>query len=398
MFLNNNLKKIDMKNTYKLLYGVLALLIIVTYSCKKSDVGGTGAPTITRVRTVTKNDTVNNVVKRITLDSSTTQRVITIVSQDSTVTEGGLGNQYAIVGTNLLTTKSVSFNGVNVYFNPGLLTDHSIIITIPSLTSTAAQVPFGPGQTDKIIVVTKYGTVTYNFPIRQPAPVITSFLPQVANPGDTVTITGQVFNGVTAVAFDKIPATIVGTPTATTVQVRVPQGVSSNFIYVTTPGGTAVSTTNFGFKYVVYTEALTPGWGQNGGYDGYESTKTYNDKSHPESGTYDIACVFTNIYGELQLGYGGATPVNVSTLGLTALKFSVYAGAGYTAGQRVQIVINGNYVGSAEVLLTVKPGAYTDFIVPLSSLGSPTTIKEIVIQNYGVGEPCTIYVDNIGFI
>ena len=236
MFLNN-LNKIDMKKTYKLFYGLLSVLMVLAFSCKKNDLGGTGAPTISRVRTVTKNDTTDNVVKRITLDSRITQNTTTLVGFDSTVVSGGLGNQYAIIGTNLLTTKSLTINGVSVYFNPALLTDHSIIFTIPSLTSTATQVPFGPDQTNKIVVVTKYGPVSFNFPITQPPPVITSFAPQVANPGDIVTITGQVFNGVTSVRFDKIPATIVGTPTATQIQVQVPQGVSSNLIYVTTPVG-----------------------------------------------------------------------------------------------------------------------------------------------------------------
>jgi len=384
-----------MKKNYKLFCGILSLLVVFAFSCKKSYQGGTGAPTITRVRTVSKNDTIT-VVKRITLDSSVTEQTTRLVGFDSTVTSGGLGNQYAIIGTNLLTTRTVSFNGVDVYFNPALLTDNSIIITIPSLTSTAAQVPFGPNQSNKLVVTTSHGTVTFNFPIIQPPPIITSFAPQVANPGDIVTITGQVFNGVTAVRFDKIPATIVGTPTATQIQVQVPQGVSSNFIYVTTPGGTAVSTANFGFKYVVYTESATLGWGQNGGYDGYNSVLVYNDKTHPESGTYDISCAFTNSYGALQLGYEGATAVSVSKLGLTSIKFSVYAGAGFTAGSRLQVVINGAY-GSA-ALVTLTPGAYTDFIVPLSSLGNPSSITEIVLQDYGVSPPCTIYVDNIGFI
>ena len=387
-----------MKKNYKLFYGILSLLLVIAFSCKKNDNGGTGAPTITRIRTLTKNDTVNGVVKRITLDSSITTTTTTLVGFDSTVTAGGLGNQYAILGTNLLTTESVTINGVSVYVNPALLTDHSIIITIPSLTSTATQVPFGPDQSNKLIVTTKYGTVSFNFPITQPPPIITSFAPKVANPGDIVTITGQVFNGVTAVRFDNIPATIVGTPTATQIQVKVPAGVSSNLIYVTTPGGTAVSATNFGFKYVVYTESLASGWGGqgSGGYDGYNSTRVYNDQSHPEAGSYDIMTTFTNNYGALQLGYGGATPVNVSTLGLTSIKFSIYAGAGFTAGQKIQVVINGAY-GSA-VVVTVTPGAYTDFVVPLSSLGNPTSITEIVLQNYGVTPPCVIYVDNIGFI
>lgn len=387
-----------MKKTYKLFYGLLSILMVCAFSCKKNDVGGKGAPTISRVRTVTKNDTINNVVKRITLDSSVTQSTTRLVGFDSTVTSGGLGNQYAIIGTNLLTTKSLTINGVNVYFNPALLTDHSIIFTIPSLTSTATQVPFGPDQTNKLVVTTKYGTVSFNFPITQPPPVITSFAPQVANPGDIVTITGQVFNDVKAVRFDNIPATIVGTPTSTQIQVQVPQGVSSNLIYVTTPGGTAVSATTFGFKYVVYTESLATGWGGqgSGGYDGYNSTRTYNDETYPEAGKYDIKTVFTDPYGALQLGYGGATAVSVSKLGLTSIKFSVYAGAGYTAGKKLQIVINGSY--STAVLVTLTPGAYTDYIIPLSQLGNPSSITEIVLQNYGVSPPCTIYVDNLGFI
>ncbi len=387
-----------MKNIYSLFYGALILLIAFSYSCQKNDVGSVSAPTILKVRTISQYDTIYNVVRRITLDSSISQTKYPILLHDSTVVSGGLGNQYAIIGTNMATTKTVSFNGVQVYFNPALLTDHSIIITIPGLTSTAAQVPYGPSQSNKLVVVTKHGTVSYNFPIKQPVPVILSFAPQVANSGDTIVIKGLVFDGASAVTFDKIPATIIGTPTTSTIRVVVPVGVTSNFIYVTTPGGTAVSSTNFGFKYVIFTESLTAGWGGqgSGGYDGYNSVRTYNDKTQPESGSYDISCQFTNQYGALQLGYGGATAINVKALGLTALKFSIYAGKGYTAGQKIQVVINGGYGSAAQV--TVKAGAYTDFVVPLSSLGNPTVINELVLQNLGVSPPCTIYIDNLGFI
>lgn len=387
-----------MKNLYKIIYGILVMLILVNYSCKKNDMASGGAPTISRVRTIAKNDTLNNVVKRITLDSSIYQTKYTIHGQDSTVAAGGLGNIYAIIGTNMATTKTVSFNGVKVYFNPALLTDKSIIITIPGLTSTAAQVPYGPSQSNKLVIVTAYGTVSYNFPIKQPVPVILSFLPQVANPGDTIVIKGLVFDGATAVAFDKIPATIVGTPTTSTIKVVVPKGVSSNYIYVTTPGGTAVSTTNFGFKYTVFTESLTAGWGGqgSGGYDGYNSTRTYNDKTMPASGLFDISVVFGNQYGAFQIGYGGATPINVKTLGLTSIKLSIYAGKGFATGQKVSILINGGYGSSKQVALTA--GAYTDIVIPLSSLGNPLNITEIVVQDYGVSPPCTIYIDNLGFI
>src|ERR1700761_6997244 len=107
-----------MKKTYKIFCGILSLLLLITFSCKKSDTGA-GAPTITRVRTLTKNDTLT-VTNWITLDSSVTQSTSRLVGFDSTVTSGGLGNQYAIIGSNFLTTKTVSINGVSVYFNPAL--------------------------------------------------------------------------------------------------------------------------------------------------------------------------------------------------------------------------------------------------------------------------------------
>lgn len=388
-----------MRKNFKIFYLLLSALTVIGFaSCKKNDQsGGTGAPTITRVRYVSKTDTIANVVHRVTLDSSSAYNDTRVVPFDSTTTEGHLGNQYAIIGTNLLTAKSVSFNGVSVYFNPALVTDHSIIVTIPSNTSTVV-IPFGPDQTNKLIVVTKYGTVSYNFSIQQPPPVITGFTPLAAGAGDIVTITGSIFNSVTSVKFDDTPAEIIGTPTNTQIQVKVPAGVVSAFIYVTTPGGTAKSTASFGFKYVIYDDVLATGWGGqgSGGYDGYNSTRDYSNTAHPKRGANAIAVTFTDAYGALQLGYGGSTAVDVNKLGLTSIKFSIYGGAGITTGNKVQVVINGNYGSGVQVTLT--SGAYTDFTIPLSSLGNPGTITEIVIQNYGSAPPCVIYVDDIGFI
>lgn len=366
-------------------------------SCKKTDLGGTGAPTVTRVRLLSKTDTIKNVVHRVTLDSNSIYNDTRLVSFDSTVTTGRLGVQYGIIGTNLLTTTSVSFNGVSVYFNPTLLTDNSIIVTIPSNTSTVL-IPFGPSQINKLTIVTSHGTVDYTFPIQQPAPVITSFTPLAAGAGDIVTITGSIFNAVTAVTFDTTPAVIVGTPTTTSIQVRVPAGVVSAYIYVTTPGGTTKSPASFGFKYIIYDDNLASGWGGkgSGGYDGYSSTRDYANTLHPKRGSAAIAVTYTDSYGALQIGYGGATTIDVAKLGLTNLKFSIYGGANVTAGSRVQVVINGVY-GKA-VIVPITVGSYTDYTIPLSSLGSPATITEIVLQSYGGAAPSTIHVDDLGFI
>ncbi|MCO5937127.1 IPT/TIG domain-containing protein [Mucilaginibacter sp. RB4R14] len=382
-----------MKNS-KIYYGILAVLMIIGIaSCKKDsqEQGGKGAPVITRVRTVSKADTITGVEHRITLDSSSVYDDHTVVASDSTVTNGKLNNQYAILGENLLTTNAVLFNGASVYFNPALITDKVIIITIPDGT------PFGPSQSNKLTVVTKYGKVDFDFSIQQPPPSVTDFNPLAAGSGDIVTINGKIFNGVTGVKFDDVPAEIVGTPTNTQIRVKVPAGVVQSYIYVTTPGGTAKSASSFGFKYIIYDDVLSAGWGGqgSGGYDGYGSTRKYNSTEHPKRGTNAIAVTVNNGYGALQLGYGGST-LSVTSAGLKSLKFSIYGGAGFKAGDRVKVVINGNYGKAYPVEVAV--GAYTDYTIKLSDLGDPATISEITFQTLGVAAPGTFYVDDLGFI
>ncbi|MDO7744800.1 MAG: hypothetical protein MUP99_13525, partial [Pedobacter sp.] len=119
---------------------LLFVMVALAYtSCKKDNEGAAGNPVITKVRVISKTDTIKDVDHRINLDSNLVYDETRVVSFDSTVVAGRLNNQYAIIGENLLTTLSVSFNGVKVNFNPALLTDHSIIISIPN------DVPYGAG-------------------------------------------------------------------------------------------------------------------------------------------------------------------------------------------------------------------------------------------------------------
>ena len=353
-------------------------------SCKKENDGG-GAPTIERVRTISKTDTIAGISQPVTFDSSVLYDNITVVAFDSTVTSGERNHQYAIIGSNLKTTTSVSFNGLSVYFNPGLITDNSIIITIPAAT------PYGSSQSNMLTVTTLYGSVDFSFPIKQPPPTITSFDPLAGSAGDILTITGSVFDDVSKVTFDSTVAEIVSS-TTTSIQVKIPEGIVQAFIYVTTPGGTTKSIASYGFKSVLYDDALRNGWGN---YDGYGSTRNFMSTDHVKRGTNDIAVTVDNSYGALQIGYGGAT-LNVQQLGLTAIKFSVYGGDAIKDGDKAHLVINGDYNDYVEI--TLKAGAYTDYTIPLSQLGNPSTITEFVVQMFGVAAPSTVYFDDIGFI
>ena len=373
-----------MKKSTQNLYWILSLLIVFSASsCKKNNDLGTGAPVITRVRTVSKTITVDSVNHRITLDSSSVYSQSQVVKFDSTTTDGRLNNQYAIIGKNLGSVTKVSFNGVAAYFNPALVTDNSIIISIP------ANAPWGPTQPNKLTVVTLHGTATFDFVIQQPPPVITTFGPLAGAVGDTVTITGTVFDNVSSVMFGTVPATIISS-SPTQIKVKIPAGVVQAYLFVTTPGGTVQSAAAFGFKYVVYDDALAKDWQDWS----WSSTTNFLYTTTVKRGTYSLSETYTGGYAGLQLGFTGAA-IDVAKNGLTAIKFSIYGGKG-TNGKHVKIVISGGWGTTVDVTLT--EGAWSDYTIPLSQLGSPTTISSIVMQEDSGNAPSTIYIDDIGFI
>jgi hypothetical protein len=386
------------KQSIKLNWVLSVLMILGFASCKKESanvIGGKGAPTITSVHTVSKTDTSKKTLRTVTAidanGNSTTTTVGSAINPlpfDSVTTVGKGGNLYRIVGTNLGSVTQVTFNGVAAYFNPAYLTDNSVIVTLPTTA------PFGPTQAGVLVLTTLHGKATFKFSVVQPPPTITSFNPVAAAPGDTVTITGLVLDNATSVKFGTTPATIVSN-TSTQLKVLVPAGVVEALISVSTAGGTTVSTATFGFKYLIYLNGLTTGWGGNGGgYTGYSGTVfNFNNTTNPGVGKTSIAATFGGQYSAMQIGYGGATPVSVSALGLTAVKFSVYGGANSKNGDQLQVAVNGNY----KVIITINAGTYTDFTIPLSAFGNLTNITEFVLQTFQTsGE--TIYVDYIGFI
>lgn len=384
--------------TYTWIFSLLMMSAMV--SCKKLEpnvIGSSGVPTITSVHTVSKTKVDSTLTSTTTTyNSSGVATTITtpnyspqVIPFDSLTTTGKGGNLYRIVGTALGSVTNITFNGVKAYFNPAFVTDNSVIVSVPSTA------PFGPTQAGSLILTTLHGSVTYKFTIQQPPPIITSFNPVAGSANDTVTITGAVLDNATSVKFGTVVAKIVGN-TTNQIKVLLPAGVVQAFISVTTAGGTSVSTNSFGYKYIIYGDDLTTGWGGNGGgYSGYNSAIDFANTAQPERGAKAIAVTFAGSYGALQIGYGGSTAVDVTKLGLKSIKFFVYGGAGIKTGDKLQVVINGNYNGTT---VTMTAGAYVSFTIPLSSLGNPATITEVVLQSQGSAVPSTIYVDDIGFI
>lgn len=366
----------------KIAAGLSFAALLCLSSCKKDDEteGGKGAPVISRIRTVSKS-TTDSLERPFNLDSTQIVTRANVAAFDSTTTVGKLNTQYAIIGENLLKTTQVIINGTPVYFNPALLTDKSIIFTVP------ASAPWGADKENKVRVVTTSGSTESEFVIQQPVATITSLNPVAAGAGEIISINGSVFEGVTEVRFDdKIAEIVSASPTQ--IRVKVPAGVVQAYVFVTTPGGTARSASSFGFKKLIYDDALTPGFDLWGGWGG---TQNVNNTTTVKRGTRSIRIDYVGGYGSpLQLGYSGA---ELKFSDYTAVKISIYGGAG-TEGKLVKLQFN----GADGKDLVLHEGVWTDYTVPLSEITKAGTLTEIRLQEFSGNTPSIIYVDDFGFI
>jgi len=159
-------------------------------------------------------------------------------------TSGPVGTSVTIHGNNFSgpDVTSVTFNGTSSTF------------TIDNAQKITATVPAG-ATTGPIAVTSPDGTATSstNFTVTGAgAPTITSFNPTSGPVGTSVRINGTNFAGATAVSFNNVNAPGFAVNGAgTRITVAVPTGATTGPIRVTTPSGTATSSTNFTVTVVV---------------------------------------------------------------------------------------------------------------------------------------------------
>lgn len=356
------------------LVGIFCMLIFAT-SCKKEK-EGQGAPSITRVRTLVR--------------PGDTQ----LTPLDSTVTSGDVGVTYVIEGVNLKSTNKVEFNGASAYLNTALFSDNSIIVMIPA---TATWI----NQTGKLTLTNPYGSTSFNFSIKQPAPVISDLSQFAGNAGDVITITGLRFDQVSGVKFGTTDARVVSS-TSTELKVTVPTG-ALGAVSVTTPGGTGTGPyvsydgvvvpilLPFGFTHLFYDDQITAGYDFNFG----GANADVNSTEMVKRGNHSIKLTYTGSYA----GYavGSNTPVDLTDK--TYVKFSIYGTTG-TEGKVVKVAL-GDF-DNRNVSVVLHAGKWTNYVVPIdrfqsaSQPGKPTSLNWIGFQELSGNAPETIYLDDIG--
>lgn len=292
------------------------------------------------------------------------------------LTTANYGDWVIIKGEHLATTFQVDFNSVHASDSLIYADDTTVTVKIPSVLPDPANNP--------ITVTTKYGSATLNFRILQPAPVINSFDPLAGPSGQTITISGNYFGGVTSVMIGNTAASIISS-TKDEIKISVPTGVTWGYITVTTASGSVVSSMAYGFRYAVYEDALTSGWSNTS----FSATATLNNTSPVRRGTSSIKNTCTATFGALRVSK--AAP-SVNIVGYNAMKFSIYVPAA-SVGKRVRVSVNGQ--SSSGFTITFAKEGWIDYQIPLINLGNPTTLSSITFQEFS-GLRQEFFVDDIG--
>jgi uncharacterized repeat protein (TIGR03803 family) len=200
---------------------------------------GTGAATFTVVSgtnltaVVPATGTTGNisaVTPSGTLVSNKVFRVIPTIASVSPA-NGPVGSAVVIAGAGLTQTTRVTFGGVK-----------ATAFTVKSATQVTTTVPNG-ARTGSVVITTPGGTGAGPKAFRV-TPVIKGFSPASGKVGTSVTITGTSFTSATSVTFGGATATFT-VNSDSQVTATVPTNGVTGKIGITTPGGTATSSSNF---------------------------------------------------------------------------------------------------------------------------------------------------------
>ena len=221
--------------TKGLLFASLAVAGLTLSSCKdqpdKYEVAD-GKPTVNYVRCLSTEVHNNNDAADM---HYTNGEMVLEASPQSTL---------ALVGENLRSVYELYFNDRKAVLNTSFITDNTLIVDVPK------DVPIM--VTDKIYMITQSkDTVTYDFHVVIPSPVVTAMSCEYAKPGDRVKISGSYMVNDAGVPLEvyfrnaqdqEIPATINSiSDDFTSIEVTVPDDAAEGPLTVTSIYGTTYS-------------------------------------------------------------------------------------------------------------------------------------------------------------
>ena len=281
------------------------------------------------------------------------------------------GEVYIIEGKGFSSLKHIYFNDVESYFNPNMVTDTHIIITIDSKT------PYKADQIKKLRLETGFGTLVKDFTIAPPRPVFNSFQPINAADGEEVTIYGNFFVNPIVKVGDK-DASIISLDEQKMV-VKLPVGSQDQKISVTTLSGTKVYGTAVGTA--IFDDKFHAPWN----WEDWNNHFYLTDQATAAQGLIYVGKKMSgwdNIQGNWNFDEN-------ATKKYTGIKFNVKS----DGNGKLKFIFNGDW---GEKFLFTTSKDWKEVRYTWKDLGNPAALQNISFQEF-TGAETTYYFDNITY-
>lgn len=315
-----------------------------------------------------------------------------------------------LTGENLTAVTGVTVGGEEADFEEQ--EDGTLNVTIPEGVQ--------PGENVEIVVTTAAGESEpfTDFAVDDPAmyPTVTAVESEdpdaeemTGAPGDVITITGTNLAGA-EVYFGDVQAEVDPTSTTETLVFTIPEDAATGPIIIRTADGYIYTETfnvvadngggDAGSQYftgsepgnidfAIYEDELAENfqlWGWDMGDQSAENTE------NAQSGTNAIYAPYAAEWGGFQIGIDETFDLT----GYETLVISIYGGEGAGDVQLwIKSMTDGTATDHTQIPLRVEEGEYRTYEIPLSDLGNPPNIRELVLQDMGTAGN-EIYIDNIG--
>lgn len=291
---------------------------------------------------------------------------------------GFANNTYVIKGRGFSSLKHVYFNDFESFFNTTLVTDNTIIVTVNRDT------PYLNGS-NKLKIVTGYGTLLYDFVIGPPTPEFAGFQSINAADGSNIALKGNYFVN-PIVTVGGVNATIVSSD-LTNIVATLPPGSQGKKVTVKTLSGAITYTSQIGtsiYDDVFYGGITANTWG--GASEPFNLAYSENPANIKQG---DKAIEYkANGYSALQCDNSPGIPA-------TAKGIRFYAKAKTAGTNNLKLILNYSYGTTPKVSLDTN---YKYYELPWSEFGlsaAPSTMN-LTYNNFS-GDKNIIYIDDIGY-
>ncbi len=339
----------------------------------------------------------------VTVPEQAERGIITLKTSEGDITsKSPLNLEVPVVITDFTTSakpgEQITFQGEYLNWVTSIVFADELPVTefvSQSLTELLVTVPMN-AQSGSLTVLTggtEPLTIELEDQLEVTLPSITGFSPNPVDRGANLTVSGADLDLVKGIVLKGVADTIMDfvSRSETELVIAIPEEATRGTLSIVAFSNIAVESEDIltfvgdpvapdPLAYPLYIDQLENS-AQNWGWG---STVDFNNSENVRDGNAAIKVSYQGSWGALKFAN-----FSVNTAGYQEIAFSIFGTPG-TGGKTINLTTN----GSSAYVITITEGEWVEYKLPLTELGNPATMTELVFQETGWSG--TVYMDHVG--